>query len=79
MPKKASVTVREVGILKRVTAHTLRHSFATHFLESGGDLFTLQKLLGHTNIRTTIGYIHVQRSNLKKITSPLDLLGEVES
>ena len=64
------------GIRKAVRLHTLRHSFATHLLESGVDIFTLQRLLGHSSLRTTSLYIHVQCDNLKRITNPLDLMWE---
>jgi integrase/recombinase XerD len=67
----------KAGIKKPATMHTLRHSFATHLLEQGVDIFTIQKLLGHSHIRTTCIYIHIQRKNIVKIINPLDqLLGD---
>jgi len=68
---------KKSGIKKPASVHTLRHSFATHLLESGVDIFILQRLLGHSRLSTTSKYIHIQRSNLKAITSPLDLMQEV--
>lgn len=54
--------------------HTLRHCFATHLLESGCDLYYIQRVLGHSNVKTTSVYLHVTRKDLRKIVSPIDLM-----
>ena len=67
--------VARSGVLKSATCHTFRHSFATHLLEDGVDLRTIQGLLGHTDIRTTMIYTHVARDRLDHVASPMDRLG----
>jgi site-specific recombinase XerD len=65
---------RRAGLKKRCTPHTLRHSYATHMLEAGVDLVTLQAILGHTDLRTTAHYLHVNTRRLQQTPSLLDLL-----
>lgn len=67
-------SVRKSGIKKNVTLHTLRHSFATHLLESGTDIRYIQELLGHSSPKTTMIYTHVTHGSLQKIINPLDKL-----
>ncbi len=66
--------VNEAGIAKNASIHTLRHSFATHLLESGYDIRTIQKLLGHKHLQTTMIYTHVAGKDFRGVTSPLDML-----
>jgi len=63
---------KAAGIAKHVTVHTLRHSFATHLVEKGYDIRTVQELLGHSDVRTTMVYTHVAKRNVLGVRSPLD-------
>ena len=64
--------LKKAKINKRATLHTLRHSFATHLLESGVSIAHIQKLLVHSNIKTTVIYAHIVKDSLFEIKSPLD-------
>ncbi|HEX9170172.1 MAG TPA: tyrosine-type recombinase/integrase, partial [Roseiarcus sp.] len=66
---------REAGIAKRVSPHTLRHSFATHLLEQGVDIRVIQVLLGHAKLETTALYTRVAVNTIRDIKSPLERLG----
>ncbi len=69
--KQASKTAK---ILKEVSVHTLRHSFATHLLEDGMDILSIKNLLGHENIETTMVYLQIAQLSTQKLYSPLDIL-----
>ena len=70
--KIVSGAAKRAGIKKRVTPHKLRHSFATHLLDSGVSIRVIQELLGHSNLQTTQIYTRVSREHIRKVRSPLD-------
>lgn len=74
LQKAFKQAVRKSGLVKRATCHTLRHSFATHLLESGYDIRTVQELLGHNDVRTTMIYTHVLNRGGHGVKSPVDAL-----
>jgi len=69
---------KTVHISKHYTPHTFRHSFATHLLEQGENLLIIQRLMGHSDLRNTLKYLHVQQIALDKVINPLDNLCDME-
>jgi integrase/recombinase XerD len=72
--RRVTRAVRSLGWSKHVSLHTLRHSYATHLLEAGVDVVTLQHLLGHNDLQTTARYLHMSTRHLQRLPSPLDTL-----
>jgi len=73
--KAIKVAVRRAGLTKHISAHTFRHSFATHLLQRGTDIRTIQQLLGHNDVATTMIYTHLLQQGGQGVPSPLDDLG----
>ena len=73
--KAIKVAVRRAGLTKQISAHTFRHSFATHLLQRGTDIRTIQHLLGHTDLAPTMIYTHILQQGGQGVPSPLDDLG----
>jgi integrase/recombinase XerD len=74
--KVVELAAKRAGIDKRVSPHTMRHSFATHLLEQNVSIRVIQKLLGHSDIKTTTVYLHVSNISISAVLNPLDLLRE---
>ena len=72
MQKTVRKAAQRAGIDKRISCHTFRHSFATHLLENGYDIRTIQELLGHKDVKTTMIYTHVLNRGGLAVRSPLD-------
>jgi len=74
LQRGVKAAIRQAGIAKAASCHTFRHSFTTHLLETGYDIRTVQELLGHRDVNTTMIYTHVLNRGGRGVRSPVDLL-----
>ena len=72
LQNRVKAAMDKVEITKKASVHTFRHSFATHLLEAGYDIRTIQELLGHSNVQTTMIYTHIAKRNKLGVRGPLD-------
>jgi integron integrase len=79
LQRAVHLAAREAGLVKRVSCHTFRHSFATHLLQAGYDIRTVQELLGHSDVRTTMIYTHVLNRGGRGVRSPADMSDRISS
>lgn len=77
LQKHVKAALRAQGVTSGASVHSLRHSFATHLVEAGYDIRTVQELLGHSNLQTTMVYTHVAEKNKRGVISPLDRISAV--
>jgi integron integrase len=79
LQKAVKIAADRAGILKRIGCHNFRHSFATHLLENGVNIRVVQKLMGHSDVKTTEIYTHVMQKDISAVLSPLDGLNDEKS
>jgi site-specific recombinase XerD len=79
LKRSCKAAVRRAGLTKQISAHTFRHSFATHLLQRGTDIGTIQQLLGHNEVATTMIYTYILQQGGQGVPSPLDDLSVCSS